>query len=123
MPFLAYNGAHGALTTLGEMDSGIEIFMQQLSSVDIAEDGKTVTIGGGTNSKVVVDALWEAGKQAGTSTDIKRRGMSQFHTDLRQLLEHANASAILDQHLEVVTAGSRGTMASSPTSSFRWISC
>ncbi|KAK2761671.1 hypothetical protein FQN54_001499 [Arachnomyces sp. PD_36] len=68
VPFLAYNGVHGALTTLGAMDSGIEIFMQQLSSVDIAEDGQTVTIGGGTNSKVVVDALWEAGKQAVTGT-------------------------------------------------------
>lgn len=67
MPFLAYNGVHGALTTLGEMGYGIEIFMQQLSSVEIAKDGETVTIGGGTMSKLVTDTLWEAGKQAGKS--------------------------------------------------------
>lgn len=67
MPFLAYNGAHGALTTLGGMDYGIEIFMQQLSSVEIDEGGESVTIGGGTMSKQVIDTLWEAGKQAGKS--------------------------------------------------------
>ena len=69
VPFLAYNGVHGALTTLGKMDSGIEISLQQLSSVEIAEDGETVNIGGGTNSKLVTDTLWDAGKQAGKSTN------------------------------------------------------
>lgn len=51
------------------MDNGIEIFMQQLSSVEIAEDGETVTIGGGTMSKPVIDTLWDAGKQTGRSRD------------------------------------------------------
>lgn len=73
VPFLAYNGVHGALTTLGEMDYGIEISLRELSSVDIAEDGQTVTIGGGTNSKLVVDTLWEAGKQAGKSETLSSR--------------------------------------------------
>ncbi|KAK2872133.1 hypothetical protein FQN49_002524 [Arthroderma sp. PD_2] len=68
VPFLAYNGAHGALTTMGKMDSGINIFMKELSSVDIAEDGKSVKLGGGTNSKLVTDTLWDAGKQAVTGT-------------------------------------------------------
>jgi pyruvate/2-oxoacid:ferredoxin oxidoreductase beta subunit len=67
VPFLAYNGAHGTLTTLGRMNYGIEIFLQQLSSVEIATDGKSVNIGGGTNSKVVTDTLSSAGKQAGKS--------------------------------------------------------
>lgn len=65
LPFLAYNGAHGAITTLGKMDSGIEIYLDQLSGVDVAKDGKTVTIAGGTKSKLVTDTLWDAGKQTG----------------------------------------------------------
>lgn len=68
VPFLAYNGVHGALTTLGKMDYGIEIFMESLSGVEVDKDGKTAKIGGGTNSKVVTDTLWDAGKQAGKST-------------------------------------------------------
>lgn len=68
IPFLAFNGAHGATTTLGKMDHGIEIYLEQLAGVKIAEDGKTATIGGGTNSKVVTDALWDAGKQTVTGT-------------------------------------------------------
>jgi hypothetical protein len=67
-PFLAFNGAHGATTTLGKMKEGIEIYLEQLTGVDIAEDGMTATIGGGTNSKVVTDTLWNAGKQTVTGT-------------------------------------------------------
>lgn len=65
MPFLAYNGVHGAITTLGKMDSGIEIYLSQLSGVEVAADGKTAKIGGGTGSKLVTDTLWKAGKQTG----------------------------------------------------------
>ncbi|KAA8641456.1 hypothetical protein EYZ11_002260 [Aspergillus tanneri] len=67
VPFLAYNGAHGAITTLGKMDHGIEINLHQLNRVEVAKDGKTVTIGGGTKSKAVTDKLWAAGKQTGKS--------------------------------------------------------
>ncbi|KAJ5574055.1 FAD-dependent oxygenase [Penicillium hispanicum] len=67
LPFLAYNGAHGALTTLGRMQHGIEINLNQLSSVKINDDG-TATFGGGTTSKTVTDELWAVGKQAGKST-------------------------------------------------------
>ncbi|SPO05000.1 probable FAD-dependent oxygenase [Cephalotrichum gorgonifer] len=68
VPFLAYNTAHGALTTLGAMDSGVEIFLENLSSVQVSADGKTATIGGGTMSKKVTDTLWAAGKQTVTGT-------------------------------------------------------
>ncbi|KAJ2903494.1 FAD-dependent oxygenase [Zalerion maritima] len=68
LPFLAYNSAHGAITTLGRMNYGIEIYLSQLSGVEIAADGQTATIGGGTLSKVVTDALWDAGKQTVTGT-------------------------------------------------------
>ncbi|RBR04649.1 uncharacterized protein FIESC28_11514 [Fusarium coffeatum] len=66
LPFLAYNSAHGAITTLGQMTQGIEIYLNQLSGVEIAEDGKSVTILGGTKSKLVTHTLWEAGKQTVT---------------------------------------------------------
>ncbi|UNI13777.1 hypothetical protein JDV02_000487 [Purpureocillium takamizusanense] len=68
VPFLAFNGAHGSITTLGKMQGGIEIWMNQLSSVKISKDGKTATIGGGTMSKKVTDDLWASGKQTVTGT-------------------------------------------------------
>ncbi|KAH8664915.1 hypothetical protein BGZ61DRAFT_522812 [Ilyonectria robusta] len=68
LPFLAFNTAHAAITTLGRMDHGIEIYMNLLSSVKVAKDGKTVKIGGGTQSKAVTDTLWAAGKQTVTGT-------------------------------------------------------
>jgi FAD/FMN-containing dehydrogenase len=66
IPFLAYNGHHGTITTLGRMDYGIEIYLPQLNTISIAKDKKTVTVGGGTNSKKLTDALWAVGKQTGT---------------------------------------------------------
>ena len=65
VPFLAYNGAHGAITTIGKMDGGIEIFLERLSGVHVSEDGNNATIGGGSSSKTVIDDLWAAGKQTG----------------------------------------------------------
>jgi hypothetical protein len=47
------------------MTHGIEIFLNQLSSIAIANDGQTATIGGGVISKNLTDALWAAGKQTG----------------------------------------------------------
>lgn len=41
--------------------------MKQLNSVEIAQDGKSVKVGGGINSKYLVDTLWDAKKQAGQS--------------------------------------------------------
>ncbi|KAJ6150702.1 hypothetical protein N7470_007296 [Penicillium chermesinum] len=45
LPFLTYNGAHGALTSLGQMSHGIEINLAQLNEVEIAEEGRTATTG------------------------------------------------------------------------------
>lgn len=50
------------------MQTGVEIYMTQLNSVEIAEDGETMTVGGGTMSINVTDTLWAAGKQTGKST-------------------------------------------------------
>ncbi|KAJ5892521.1 hypothetical protein N7504_009212 [Penicillium tannophilum] len=66
LPFLAYNGGHGSIETLGAIENGIEIWLGKLDSVSIAEDGQTATFGGGVKSKQVTDALWAAGKQTVT---------------------------------------------------------
>ncbi|KAI1155314.1 FAD binding domain protein [Nemania diffusa] len=66
MSFLAVNGGHGAITTVRELHSGIEICLNQLSGVEIAQDGTTAKIGGGTLSKTVTDSLWAQGKQTVT---------------------------------------------------------
>ncbi|KAJ4419213.1 hypothetical protein N0V82_005120 [Gnomoniopsis sp. IMI 355080] len=66
IPFLAVNGGHGAITTVGSMTSGIEIWMHQLHQIKIAEDGKSVTIGGGALSGNVTHDLWTVGKQTVT---------------------------------------------------------
>ncbi|KAI1843999.1 hypothetical protein JX265_005819 [Neoarthrinium moseri] len=68
VPFLATNGFHGSITTLGKMSSGIEIYLNQLNSVEISEDGQTAKIGGGIRSKNLTDALWAASKQTVTGT-------------------------------------------------------
>ncbi|KAJ5713440.1 uncharacterized protein N7483_010621 [Penicillium malachiteum] len=60
LPFLAYNGGHGAIETLSTVENGIQIWLNQLNSVFISQDGQTATFGGGVKSKHVTDALWAA---------------------------------------------------------------
>ncbi|KAI5924944.1 FAD binding domain protein [Camillea tinctor] len=66
IPYLAVTGGHGAIITTGRMQNGIEIWMDQLTGIEIAEDGASATVKGGTLSKAVTDALWAAGKQTVT---------------------------------------------------------
>lgn len=65
LPFLTTNSAHGAITTLGKMKSGILVDLDELTGVEIAVDGQTVTVAGGTKSHFLSKSLWDAGKQAG----------------------------------------------------------
>jgi hypothetical protein len=64
-PYLAVNNGHGAITTVGKVKNGIQIWMRQLNSVKVAPDGKTATFGAGILAKGVIDGLWTAGKQTG----------------------------------------------------------
>ncbi|KAF3016549.1 hypothetical protein E8E14_012363 [Neopestalotiopsis sp. 37M] len=68
VPFLATNGVHGSITTLGQMTNGMEIYLSQLNSIEIAANGQTVKIGGGVISRNLTDALWAASKQTVTGT-------------------------------------------------------
>ncbi|KAL4878837.1 hypothetical protein BJY04DRAFT_208969 [Aspergillus karnatakaensis] len=63
IPYLAVNGGHGAISSLAEMQHGIQIWLQNLNFVDIAEDGHTATFGGGIKSADLIPALYEHGKQ------------------------------------------------------------
>ncbi|KAL3431774.1 hypothetical protein BDV09DRAFT_188102 [Aspergillus tetrazonus] len=62
LPFLAVNGGHGSISSLSSIDHGIQIWMHKLNFVQIAEDGKTVTVGGGIKSAELIPALFAQGK-------------------------------------------------------------
>ncbi|KAI0537677.1 FAD binding domain protein [Xylaria digitata] len=66
--YLAVNGGYGAITTVGKVQGGIAIWLNKLSSVEIATGGKTATFGGGTLSKTITDTLWAQGKQTVTGS-------------------------------------------------------
>ncbi|KAI1110403.1 putative FAD-dependent oxygenase [Nemania sp. NC0429] len=68
LPFLAFNGGHGSIGTLGRMHQGVAIDLSQLRSVVVSQDGNTATIGGGALAKNVTIGLWAAGKQTVTGT-------------------------------------------------------
>jgi frataxin-like iron-binding protein CyaY len=53
------------------MDYGIQIYLPQLNTLSIAEDGQSVTVGGGINSKALTDGLWAAGKQTGELVKVE----------------------------------------------------
>ncbi|KAL4923493.1 uncharacterized protein BDV17DRAFT_285393 [Aspergillus undulatus] len=62
LPFLAVNGGHGAISSLSNMDHGMQIWLHKLNSVVIAEDGQTATFGGGITSYELIRALYQEGK-------------------------------------------------------------
>ncbi|KAI0551677.1 putative FAD-dependent oxygenase [Xylaria curta] len=64
IPYIAVTGGHGAIITESKVKNGIEIWMHQLNTVEIAKD--SAKIGGGALSKTVTHALWTAGKQTVT---------------------------------------------------------
>ncbi|KAL4787938.1 hypothetical protein BJX76DRAFT_345229 [Aspergillus varians] len=63
LPFLAVNGGHGSISSLSNLDHGIEIWMHKLDFVEIAEDGESATFGGGIKSVDLIPALFKQGKQ------------------------------------------------------------
>lgn len=62
------------------MQHGIEIWLRPLDSFKIADDGKTVTVGGGSLSGNVVAKLWAAKKQTGKPSNprISAQGINSF---------------------------------------------
>ncbi|KAI1409703.1 FAD binding domain protein [Hypoxylon sp. FL1857] len=119
LPFLAQSSGHGAITTVGRMQNGIEIWMNQLSSVDISDDGNTAVVGGGTLSKTVTDTLWAAGKQTVTGvcecTSLLGPGLGGGHGFLQ-----GRHGLISDQFVSLNMVLSDGTMQTVDENSDLW---
>ncbi|KAI0376618.1 FAD binding domain protein [Hypomontagnella monticulosa] len=119
IPFLAFSGGHGAISTVGKMKDGIQIRMSQLSSVEIAEDGATAKIGGGTLSKTITDTLWDAGKQTVTGgcecTSILGPGLGGGHGFLQ-----GRYGLISDQFVSMNVVLADGSMKTIGESSDIW---
>lgn len=64
VPFLVVSGTHGFSNRLMDAQSAIQINMRRMNSISLAEDGASVTIGGGTLQYELVDYLYPHGKQA-----------------------------------------------------------
>ena len=62
VPFLAVNRAHGTASALSNVYNGIEIYINVLNNIEIAEDGKSALMGGGTYQDQVVNYLAAYGK-------------------------------------------------------------
>ena len=65
VPFLAVNRAHGTASALSNVYNGIEIYINALNSIEIAEDGESALMGGGTYQDQVVNHLAAYGKVTG----------------------------------------------------------
>ncbi|XXG99711.1 acyl-CoA thioesterase [Hypoxylon texense] len=68
VPFLATGGRHGYTTTLGNIQSGLEIDLSQLNIVVIDLESATMTIGGGATFADVMDPVHEAGFEIPTGS-------------------------------------------------------
>lgn len=66
LPWLAVSGHHGAINSLGTLEWGIEISMENFNEIQLSQDGQTALIGGGTLSKNITDTLWALDKQTVT---------------------------------------------------------
>lgn len=101
VPFLATNGVHGSITSLGKFNQGIEIKLTKLNSVTISTDGKTAEIGGGVISHDLTATLWKSNKQAGMSffhwttsrlQELMRTDYKHSHWNLRVCFLHGTRS-------------------------------
>ena len=63
IPFLAVNGGHGEIKSLGDLHNVIQITIRALKNIAI--NGNTATIQGGTGNLNITTALWNAKKQTG----------------------------------------------------------
>ncbi|KAI1502629.1 FAD-binding domain-containing protein [Biscogniauxia marginata] len=67
-PFLATGGRHGYGTSLGKLDKGLAIDLSQLDSVRVDAKAGTLTVGGGTRFRQIVDPVYNAGFEIQTGS-------------------------------------------------------
>jgi FAD/FMN-containing dehydrogenase len=59
------NRGHGSTASINRLYNGIEIWLNQLDSIEIQEAGDTAVVGGGVTAKRMMDTLWAAKKETG----------------------------------------------------------
>ncbi|KAL8882006.1 MAG: hypothetical protein Q9198_000914 [Flavoplaca austrocitrina] len=64
VPFLAINRGHGSVSALGTFKHGVLIKLDNLTSIDIAADGKSAVLGGGVYSDLLLATLAKKNKVA-----------------------------------------------------------
>ncbi|KAJ5150455.1 uncharacterized protein N7500_010644 [Penicillium coprophilum] len=62
-PFLATGGRHSTSVTVEDLQNGLAIDLRALNSVEIDDKAGTLTVGGGTIFREMVDEVYEAGYQ------------------------------------------------------------
>ena len=65
IPFLAMNKGHGSTNTLANAKNAIEIHIRALNSIELNNDGKSASCGGGVYNQEIIDYLWARGKASG----------------------------------------------------------
>lgn len=65
LPFLAVDGAHGSMTTLGKMQGGIAISMNKMKGIQISPRGDYAKLQPGLTNGDLIRYLWANGKQTG----------------------------------------------------------
>ncbi|ORX97112.1 hypothetical protein BCR34DRAFT_607410 [Clohesyomyces aquaticus] len=66
-PFLAISGTHGTPSTLNNVRDGIGIWLRDMNSVKIHQDGTSAKIQGGIENGKLIRDLWARGKQTVTT--------------------------------------------------------
>ena len=62
------NQGHGTAPTISNVKNGVKIYVHALSSTQVAADGRSALLGGGTYVDEVVKELALHGKNFGTDT-------------------------------------------------------
>ena len=73
-PFLAVNQGHGTAPAISNVKNGVNIYVHALNSIQVAADGQSALLGGGTYVDEVIKKLALHDKVAGT--DIPKQNHS-----------------------------------------------
>ncbi|KAL8737287.1 MAG: hypothetical protein Q9181_001841 [Wetmoreana brouardii] len=67
LPFLPVNRGHGTSSALNTIEHGLSINLHKLNHIQISQDGRSASMGGGVNTHEVVNTLAASGKITSTT--------------------------------------------------------
>ncbi|KAL8703191.1 MAG: hypothetical protein Q9201_003610 [Fulgogasparrea decipioides] len=67
LPFLPVNRGHGTSSALNTIEHGVSINLYKLNHIQISQDGRSASMGGGVNTHEVVNFLAASGKVTSTT--------------------------------------------------------